>query len=77
MTKRCKHEFETKDGYSDDILCQKCQTIWTITDYVKWIPTQLRTLPRPVLSEVLRWQAEKFAKDNPNYYNEVESDIEL
>ena len=23
MSKRCRHELETKDGYPDDIICQK------------------------------------------------------
>ena len=72
MTKRCKHEFETKDGYPSDILCQKCQTIWTITDYVKWTARQLMTLPSEIRFAVLTKQAEKFAneflKEHPEYY---------
>ena len=54
MTKRCRHEFETKDGYPDDMLCQKCQTIWTITDYVDWTAKQIMTLPLVVRREVLK-----------------------
>ena len=68
MTRRCKHDFETKDGYPDDIICQKCQTIWTITDYIGWMAKQLMTLPLAVRREVLKRQAEKFQKDNPDYY---------
>jgi hypothetical protein len=68
MTKRCKHEYETKSGYPDDIICQKCGTIWTISDYLKWTAKELMTLPKYIRTEVLKIQAEKFAKENPDYY---------
>ena len=71
MTKRCRHEYETKPDYPEDIICQKCQTIWRIPDYLEWSAKQLMTLPKYIRQEVLRWQAEKFAKDNPDYYKEV------
>jgi len=71
MTKRCRHEYETKDGYPDDIICRKCETIWTITDYLCWTAKQLMTLPMPIRREVLKRQAEQFDKDNPDYYREV------
>jgi hypothetical protein len=45
MTKRCRHELETKNGYPNDFICHKCQTIWTLTDYLKWSVAELRTLP--------------------------------
>ena len=69
MTKRCKHEFETKDGYPDDILCQKCQTIWAISDYMDWTARQAMTLPLVVRRAVLKRQADIFARDNPDYYS--------
>lgn len=70
MTKRCKHELEIKPDYPEDRICQKCQTIWTITDYLDWTPTQLMTLPKEIRYEVLKYQAERFAKQNPDYYSE-------
>ena len=69
MTRRCKHEYETKPDYPEDILCQKCQSIWRIPDYLNWTATELMHLPKYVRTEVLRWQAEKFNRENPNYYN--------
>ena len=42
MSKRCHHEPETKDGYPDDIICLKCQTIWHISDYLAWTAIQLQ-----------------------------------
>ena len=81
MTKRCRHEFVTKADYPEDRICQKCETIWRIPDYVDWTAKQLMTLPKEIRFEVLTIQAEKFAneflKENPNYYHEVESDITL
>jgi len=62
MTKRCKHEFETKEGYADDIICHKCQTIWTITDYLDWKATQIMTLPLEIRRLVLKRQAAAFLR---------------
>ena len=62
MTKRCRHEFETKNGYPDDIICHKCQIIWTITDYLVLTAKQLMTLPLVVRREVLKRQADRFAE---------------
>ncbi|KKN38865.1 hypothetical protein LCGC14_0749200 [marine sediment metagenome] len=45
MTKRCRHIFETKEGYPDDVICRKCETIWTLTDYKDWVQSALMTLP--------------------------------
>ena len=70
MTRRCRHEYETKPGYPDDMICQKCQTIWTLTDYMNWTAKQLMTLPKGVRYAVVKRQVEKFAKENPNYYEE-------
>ncbi len=68
MTRRCKHELEKKPDYPEDLICQKCQTIWRIPNYLNWSARDLMTLPKEIRSEVLRWQADKFAKDNPDYY---------
>lgn len=46
MTKRCRHEYETKPGYPDELLCQKCQSCWTITDYLDWDAKRLMTIPK-------------------------------
>lgn len=72
MTKRCRHELETKDGYPDDIICQKCGTIWTISDYMSWSARDLQChAPLFIRKAVMKRQAEKFAKENPDYYKEV------
>jgi hypothetical protein len=71
MTRRCRHEYETKAGYPDDMICHKCQTIWTITDYLSYNAIQLMTLPKAVRYAVVKRQAERFAKDNPDYYQET------
>lgn len=68
MSFRCKHEFEKKPDYLEDTICQKCQTIWRIPDYLNWSAKELMTLPKQIRYEVLEWQAIKFAKDNPDYY---------
>ena len=70
MTKRCRHDFEMKVGYPDDIICQKCQTIWTATDYLDYSAKQLMTLPFKVRQVVLFRQVERFQKENPDYYKE-------
>jgi len=58
MTKRCRHELETKVGYPNDIICRKCETIWTIPDYAGWTAKQIMTLPLEVRREVLKRQNE-------------------
>jgi len=73
MTRRCRHEFERKPAYPEDIICQKCQTIWRIPDYLNWTARDLMTLPMEIRSEILRWQAVKFDKDNPDFYERVEN----
>ena len=66
MTKRCRHELETKDGYPDDIICQKCQTIWTITDYMDWSAKDLmHRAPLFIRKAVLQRQADKYAATSP------------
>ena len=76
MTKRCRHEYETKDSYSDDIICQKCQTIWTIGDYMNYTAKELMTLPLLVRNAVIKRQAERFAKENPEYYQDEDCDCQ-
>ena len=58
MTKRCHHEYETKPSYPDELLCQKCQSCWTITDYLDWDAKRLATLPKGVIYAVIKRQAE-------------------
>ena len=70
MSRRCHHEYETKNGYPDDLICQKCQTIWTLTDYAGWTALQLMTIPKYVRLKVLERQSTKFTKENPGYYDE-------
>lgn len=56
MTKRCRHELETKSGYPNDRICQKCGTIWRLTDYKDWAPTQLMALPKQIRYELLQFR---------------------
>jgi len=71
MTKRCRHELEKKDGYPDDIICLLCQTSWTITHYMDYTAKELMNhCPFEVRQAVLKRQAEKFAKANPEHYHE-------
>lgn len=72
MTKRCRHEFDTKADYPDDIICHKCGTIWTITEYKDYPPTKLITLPKAIRREVMKRQAEQFNVKFPDYYNSKE-----
>ena len=69
MTKRCHHEYETKVGYPNDLICQKCQSIWTITDYLGYNSVQLMTLPKDVRYKVVERQVKNFNKENPDYYS--------
>ena len=71
MTKRCRHEYQTKPDYPDEIFCMKCSTGWNIQDYLKYNSIQLMTLPKGVRYAVVRRQVEHFAKDNPDYPDEV------
>lgn len=72
MTKRCKHEIWTKDDYPDDLICQKCETIWHISECMEMTAKQLMMLPKEVRFIVLTKQAEKFNQDNPNYHTKPE-----
>lgn len=63
MSKRCRHELETKDGYPDDIICQKCQTIWHISDYMNWSAYDLQHFaPKFIRKAVLEKQVAEFTK---------------
>ena len=74
MTRRCQHEIQTKADYPYDRICQKCQTIWHISDYMDWTAKQMMTLPVGIRFAVLSVQAEKFAneflKEHPEHYHE-------
>lgn len=62
---------ETKPGYPDDIICQKCGTIWTISEYMKWSAKDLQHCAPPFIRRaVLNRQVEIFNKNNPDYYKE-------
>lgn len=73
MTRRCKHEFWSKDDYPEDMICKKCEAIWTPKKYVDCSAIELMKLPKEVRFVVLTMQAEKFAneflKDNPDFYS--------
>lgn len=71
MTKRCKHQYEIKPGYPDELLCPICQTCWNITDFLSYNTVQLMTLPKGVRYAVVKRQAEEFQRKNPDYYKEV------
>jgi hypothetical protein len=66
MTQRCHHEFEMKMGYQDDIICQKCQRIWHISEYMNWTAKQLMHALLPaVRRKVLEQQVERFNAEAP------------
>ena len=69
MTKRCRHEYQTKPDYPDEIFCMNCSTGWNIQDYMKCKPTELVTLPKFIRYKVVERQAEIFTKENPDYYS--------
>lgn len=70
MIKRCKHRnLMTKPDYPDDIICEDCQTIFHVSDYMNWTAKDLTNKAPPFIRRaVLERQAEQFAKDNPDYY---------
>ena len=68
MTRRCHHEIETKPGYPDDLLCQKCQTCWSISECEKLSRKEFLMLPLEVRKIILKKQADKFVEDNPDCY---------
>lgn len=76
MTKRCHHEFETKPDYPEDMICRKCQSIWTPQHYISWNAIELMKLPKPVRFQVLELQVEKFNRELPNYYQEHIGDFQ-
>ncbi len=71
MTKRCRHEIESKPDYPDELFCMKCSTGWYISEAEKCTRKEFLLLPLEVRRIVLKKQAEKFAKENPNYYKDV------
>lgn len=63
MSRRCRHEFETKVGYPDDIICHKCQTIWHLPDYGGWTAKQImHTLPPDVRLALLKRSVDRYNK---------------
>lgn len=71
MTKRCRHEFATKEHYPDEIMCTKCGDWWNVDQYMYMNPKQLMGLPLTVRREVLKRQVEQFNKENPHYYENI------
>ena len=68
---RCKHEVWTKEGYSDDLICQKCEKIWHISNYMSWSAYDLQHhAPKFIRKAVLERQTEQFNKENLDYYKE-------
>jgi hypothetical protein len=63
MTKRCRHEFETKADYPNDRICRKCQRIITLTDYKT--PKSIMTLPLELRRELMAKQAQELADKYP------------
>ncbi len=77
MTKRCRHEPDTKDGYPDDIICMKCMRIWHISEWMNKTAKELQhTAPIFVRQAVLHHQAEEFNYKNPDYYRKVNEWVE-
>lgn len=79
MTRRCKHEFVTKEHYPDEMMCMKCGDWWNVDQCMYMNPKQLITLPLSVRFEVMKRQANIFNNENPDYYlniDEVWSEIE-
>lgn len=64
MTKRCRHEYESKTDYPNEIFCMKCSTGWYLTEYIDWNDKQLMTLPKYIRSKVLKNRVEIFNMDN-------------
>lgn len=65
MTKRCRHEWVTKEDYPNDRICHKCQTIITLTDYKT--PKSIMTLPLELRREIMAKQAQELADKYPTY----------
>jgi hypothetical protein len=65
MTKRCRHEWDTKVDYPNDRICHKCQRIITLTDYKT--PKAIMTLPLELRRELMAEQAKQLAEKYPSY----------
>lgn len=58
MTKRCRHDWEQKADYPEDILCQKCQTIKKVAELTR---REVLKLPMELRRSILRRQVAQFA----------------
>lgn len=55
MTKRCKHHWEQKPDYPEDIICRKCETIRKVSELTR---QQFLKLPMELRRSLLLLQAE-------------------
>ena len=55
MTKRCKHKWEQKPDYPEDIICRKCETIKKVSSLTR---QQFLKLPIELRRSLLSLQAE-------------------
>jgi len=55
MTKRCRHQWEQKPDYPEDIICRKCETIKKVSELTR---QQFLKLPLELRRSLLSLQAE-------------------
>jgi len=60
MTKRCKHKWEQKPDYPEDIICRKCETIKKVSELTR---QQFLKLPLELRRSLLSLQAEGMVKE--------------
>ena len=60
MTKRCRHQWEQKSDYPEDILCRKCETIKKVADLTR---REILKLPMELRRAILKRQAEAVAQE--------------
>jgi len=63
MTKRCRHEYESKTDYPNEIFCMKCSTGWNLADYIDYDDIKLKLLPKYIREKVIKNQKDTFALD--------------
>ena len=60
MTKRCKHKWEQKPNYPEDIICRKCETIKKVANLTR---QEFLKLPLELRRSLLSLQAEGMIKE--------------
>lgn len=63
MTKRCRHEYEFKTDYPNEVFCMICSTGWNLLEYTDWDDNKLKTLPKYIRERVLKNRTEIFNMD--------------